>query len=33
MRSLNTNVCRCGTYARIVAAIKLGAQLLQGGAQ
>jgi aerobic-type carbon monoxide dehydrogenase small subunit (CoxS/CutS family) len=33
MRSLNGNVCRCGTYQRIVAAIKLGARTLQGGAK
>ena len=33
MRSLNGNVCRCGTYQRVVAAIKLGAKSLHGGAQ
>jgi aerobic-type carbon monoxide dehydrogenase small subunit (CoxS/CutS family) len=33
MRSLNGNVCRCGTYQRIVAAVKLGARTLQGGAK
>jgi aerobic-type carbon monoxide dehydrogenase small subunit (CoxS/CutS family) len=33
MRSLNGNVCRCGTYQRIVAAIKLGARTFQGGAK
>jgi aerobic-type carbon monoxide dehydrogenase small subunit (CoxS/CutS family) len=32
-RSLNGNICRCGTYQRIVAAIKLGAKSLNGGAQ
>jgi len=30
MRSLNGNVCRCGTYPRIVTAIRQGAKMLQG---
>ena len=31
MRSLNGNICRCGTYSRIVSAVRLGAKMLQGG--
>jgi aerobic-type carbon monoxide dehydrogenase small subunit (CoxS/CutS family) len=30
---MNTNVCRCGTYPRILAAIKRAAQLPVGGAK
>ena len=33
MRSLNGNICRCGTYSRIVTAIRDGAKMLQGGAR
>ena len=35
VRAMNGNICRCGTYQRIIAAIKLGAQMLQqqGAAQ
>ena len=33
IRSMNGNICRCGTYQRIVTAIKLGARALQGGAK
>ena len=33
MRSLNGNICRCGTYPRIVTAIRQGAKMLQGGAK
>ena len=33
VRSMNGNVCRCGTYQRIVAAIKEGARAMRGGAQ
>jgi len=29
--AMNGNVCRCGTYRRILAAIKEGAKTLQGG--
>ncbi len=29
VRSMNGNICRCGTYQRIIAAIKLGAQALR----
>lgn len=29
VRAMNGNICRCGTYQRIIAAIKLGAQLLR----
>ncbi len=32
-RSLNGNVCRCGTYPRIVTAIRQGAKMLQGAAK
>jgi aerobic-type carbon monoxide dehydrogenase small subunit (CoxS/CutS family) len=32
-RSLAGNVCRCGTYQRIITAIKEGAKALQGGAK
>ena len=30
-RAMNGNVCRCGTYPRIVAAIQTAAQRMQGG--
>jgi len=30
-RSMNANICRCGTYQRIIAAIKEGAKALQQG--
>ena len=30
IRTMNGNVCRCGTYQRIVSAIKEGAKALQG---
>src|SRR5688572_13261720 len=33
VRALNGNVCRCGTYQRIVAAVKRAAQEVKGGAQ
>jgi aerobic-type carbon monoxide dehydrogenase small subunit (CoxS/CutS family) len=33
IRSMNGNICRCGTYQRIVTAIKEGAKALQGGAK
>ena len=29
---MDGNICRCGTYGRILAAIKDGAKALQGGA-
>jgi aerobic-type carbon monoxide dehydrogenase small subunit (CoxS/CutS family) len=32
VRAMNGNICRCGTYQRIIAAIKQGAKALQGGA-
>ncbi len=32
-RSMEGNVCRCGTYSRIVAAIEMAAQQLKGGRQ
>jgi len=31
VRSMNGNICRCGTYQRIIAAIKEGAKALQQG--
>lgn len=31
IRSMNGNICRCGTYQRIITAIKEGAKALQGG--
>jgi aerobic-type carbon monoxide dehydrogenase small subunit (CoxS/CutS family) len=33
LRALNGNICRCGTYQRIVAAVKDAARQLKGGAQ
>jgi aerobic-type carbon monoxide dehydrogenase small subunit (CoxS/CutS family) len=33
IRSMNGNICRCGTYQRIITAIKQGAKALQGGAK
>ncbi|HZV35093.1 MAG TPA: (2Fe-2S)-binding protein [Verrucomicrobiae bacterium] len=33
IRSMNGNICRCGTYQRIITAIKEGAKVLQGGAK
>jgi aerobic-type carbon monoxide dehydrogenase small subunit (CoxS/CutS family) len=33
VRSMNGNVCRCGVYRRIVAAIQEGAKALQKGTQ
>jgi aerobic-type carbon monoxide dehydrogenase small subunit (CoxS/CutS family) len=32
VRAMNGNICRCGTYQRILAAIKQGAKALGGGA-
>jgi nicotinate dehydrogenase subunit A len=32
-RSLEGNICRCGTYARIVAAVRQAADALKGGAR
>ena len=31
IRSMNGHICRCGTYQRIIAAVKEGAKVLQGG--
>jgi aerobic-type carbon monoxide dehydrogenase small subunit (CoxS/CutS family) len=31
MREMNGNICRCGTYQRIVAAVKDAAKQIQGG--
>jgi aerobic-type carbon monoxide dehydrogenase small subunit (CoxS/CutS family) len=33
VRSLNGNVCRCGTYQRIVAAVEHAARAMKGGAK
>ena len=33
LAAMNGNVCRCGTYPRIVAAIQEAARAMQGGAQ
>jgi isoquinoline 1-oxidoreductase alpha subunit len=30
-RSLNGNICRCGTYARIVAAVEQAARVMRRG--
>jgi aerobic-type carbon monoxide dehydrogenase small subunit (CoxS/CutS family) len=32
-RSLNGNICRCGTYPRIVAAVRKAARAMKGGAR
>jgi aerobic-type carbon monoxide dehydrogenase small subunit (CoxS/CutS family) len=33
VRSMNGNICRCGTYPRIIAAIEKASQSLKGGAR
>ena len=33
VRSMNGNICRCGTYARIVTAIEQAAKAMKGGAR
>jgi aerobic-type carbon monoxide dehydrogenase small subunit (CoxS/CutS family) len=33
IRSMNGNICRCGTYTRIVSAIEHAAQVMKGGAK
>jgi nicotinate dehydrogenase subunit A len=33
VRGLNGNICRCGTYGRIVVAVELAAKSMKGGAQ
>jgi len=33
VRSMNGNICRCGTYARCVAAIEQAAKAMKGGAK
>ncbi len=33
IRSMNGNVCRCGVYQRIIAAIKQAAKTMQAGAR
>jgi aerobic-type carbon monoxide dehydrogenase small subunit (CoxS/CutS family) len=31
VRGMNGNICRCGTYTRIIAAIEMAAKVLKGG--
>jgi aerobic-type carbon monoxide dehydrogenase small subunit (CoxS/CutS family) len=31
VRGMNGNICRCGTYSRIVAAIEMAAKVMKGG--
>ena len=33
VRGLNGNICRCGTYGRIVLAVEQAAKAMKGGAQ
>jgi aerobic-type carbon monoxide dehydrogenase small subunit (CoxS/CutS family) len=33
VRGMNGNICRCGTYNRIIAAIELAAKTMKGGAR
>jgi aerobic-type carbon monoxide dehydrogenase small subunit (CoxS/CutS family) len=33
VRSMNGNICRCGTYARIVAAVEKAGKVMKGGGQ
>jgi aerobic-type carbon monoxide dehydrogenase small subunit (CoxS/CutS family) len=33
VRSMNGNICRCGTYTRIISAIEHAAQTMKGGAK
>ena len=33
VRSMNGNICRCGTYTRIVAAIEEAARTMKGGSK
>jgi aerobic-type carbon monoxide dehydrogenase small subunit (CoxS/CutS family) len=33
VRVMNGNICRCGTYPRVVAAIRLASQAMKGGGQ
>jgi aerobic-type carbon monoxide dehydrogenase small subunit (CoxS/CutS family) len=33
VRFMNGNICRCGTYARIVTAVQLAAKMMKGGAK
>jgi aerobic-type carbon monoxide dehydrogenase small subunit (CoxS/CutS family) len=33
VRGMNGNICRCGTYNRIIAAIELAAKAMKGGAR
>ena len=33
VRHMDKNICRCGTYNRIVAAVELAAKTMKGGAK
>jgi nicotinate dehydrogenase subunit A len=33
VRGMNGNICRCGTYTRIITAIELAAKVMKGGAR
>jgi aerobic-type carbon monoxide dehydrogenase small subunit (CoxS/CutS family) len=33
IRGMNGNICRCGTYTRIIAAIERAAKAMKGGAR
>ena len=33
VRGMNGNICRCGTYGRIVLAVERAAEAMKGGAQ
>jgi len=33
VRGMNGNICRCGTYARIIAAVEMAAKAMKGGAR
>ncbi len=31
VRGMNGNICRCGTYTRIIAAVEMAAKAMKGG--
>jgi aerobic-type carbon monoxide dehydrogenase small subunit (CoxS/CutS family) len=33
VQGMNGNICRCGTYTRIIAAVEKAAQAMKGGAR
>jgi aerobic-type carbon monoxide dehydrogenase small subunit (CoxS/CutS family) len=33
VRSMEGNICRCGTYARIILAVQQAAKMMKGGAR